>query len=846
LKSLFIKFARLVLALTASSLLLAACGGGGSGDTASSPENGTATVTAVVSPSHVVAGRIYTYQATASSGSTVTWSWGDGTPDAVGSTVQKVWNKSGSFTTTLSATAGGAAATVTQATVVVGSPVSAGRYHTCALQPGGTVLCWGNNSDGQLGNGSVVGGSTATVAVTGLTDAVALSAGALHTCALKANGSVVCWGRNAYGQLGDGSLTSRTTPVAVTGLSDVVAVTAGGAYTCALKTNRNVVCWGWNVYGQLGDSTTTDRTTTVAVTGLTDAVAVNAGGAHTCALKANGITVCWGYNSSGQLGDGTTTDRTKPVAVTGLTDAVALSASFLHTCALKVNGSVACWGNNMSGELGDGTTVTRTNTVAVTGLTNAVAISAGGNSSGGIVYIYLGRTCAVKANGSTVCWGDKSYNSESGEVQAQVTPSAVVGLTDTVAVSVSRVHTCVLKANGAIACWGNNTDGQVGDGSVGGVKLVAVTAQGGGTGLLTDVVKLSASYSHTCALKKDKTVTCWGDNKYGQLGDGTTTTRIISAAVTGLTDVAALTVGWGHTCALKIDGSVVCWGYNGNGQLGNGIETQYQTIPTAVIGLTGAVAQLSAGNSHTCALQTNGSVFCWGSGPANGTWQNQTTPTAVIGLTGTATQLIAGYDHTCAVLETDGSVACWGNIGLLGSGTPQSQSTPTVVIGLAGAVTQLSAGYAHTCAVLKKDGSVVCWGYNYNGQLGNGSTTQSFAPTPVIGLTDAVTQLSTNWTHTCAVLKTDGSLVCWGQNDYGQLGGSPAQSQATPTAVIGLPDTAEQVSAGWDHTCAILKTDSSVVCWGYNYDGRLGGNIVIDTSIKLSPTAVLGGAIFWK
>jgi alpha-tubulin suppressor-like RCC1 family protein len=836
LKSLLIKFARLALALTVGSLLLTACGAGVS-EVANPPSNGT--VTAVVSPPRVVAGKIYTYQATATSGSTVTWSWGDGTPDTVGTTAQKVWNKSGNQTITLSATASGKTVAVAKSVAVSGEPVSAGTNHSCALQPGGTVLCWGSNSNGQLGGGANVG-LTATVAVTGLTDAVALSAGALHTCAIRAGGTVVCWGDNSSSQIGDGTSSGiKPTPVAVTGLTGVVAISAGQSHTCALQSNGNAHCWGANIYGQVGDGTNgtgSNRATATVVIGLTDAVAISAGELYTCALKSNGSAVCWGYNGSGQLGDGTIGNfRTTTVAVTGLADAVALSAGYEHACALKANGSAACWGRNNSGELGDGTTVTRTITTAVTGLTDAVSISAGGYANASANgNQYRGRSCAIKANGSTVCWGDTGY-AIIGNGVVQATPTAIAGLTDTAALSLGGDHTCALKASGAIACWGNNAFAQIGDGNIGGIQtnLVAVTDLGSSTGLLTDVVALGAGSSQTCALKKNKTVFCWGNST-------------ISSVISGLTDVAALTTD----CFLKTDGSVLCWN---SGSL----------TPTAVSGLTGAVAQLSAGSGYNCAiLKADGSVVCWGSNSVgrlgNGTTTDSLIPTAVVGLTGTVAELSSSPYHTCA-LKTDGNVFCWGynnydQVGVItiSSDPYRSEPTPTAVVSLTGSVAQISAGMWHTCAVLKTDGAVVCWGSNFDGGLGNGGTTtgNQVTPTTVIGLTGAVAQLSSSGEfrrggHTCAALKTNG-VVCWGENGFGQLGNGTTSIGYTPTAVIGLTDTIEQVSTGSNYTCAVLKTDGSVVCWGRNDSGNLGGGTFINTSIKTRPTAVLGGTIFWR
>jgi len=206
--------------------------------------------------------------------------------------------------------------------------VAAGYSHTCALRQNGQVACWGDNFYGQLGTGTPAHRAT----VSNLTDAAGAAAGWWDACALRQNGQVVCWGDNSSGQLGDGTTDASQTPVAVSGLLDGAAIRAGGAHNCGLRQNGQVVCWGDNDYGQLGDGTTTDAATPVAVSDLVDAVALSAGGYHSCALRQAGQVVCWGDNSSGQLGDGTATSSVTPVAVSGLTDAASVARLPLHLC----------------------------------------------------------------------------------------------------------------------------------------------------------------------------------------------------------------------------------------------------------------------------------------------------------------------------------------------------------------------------------------------------------------------------------------------------------------------------------------------------------------------------------
>src|SRR3954470_2717076 len=220
-------------------------------------------------------------------------------------------------------------------------------------------------------------------------DAVAVATGAVQSCVITTENGAKCWGGNTDGELGDGTQTNRSVPVDVVGLdTGVEAITAGEDNTCALLVGGTVKCWGWNMYGQVGDGTTTTRLTPVDVTGLTGVVAIAAGGNHTCAGTDAGGVKCWGSNQSGQLGDGTTTDRHTPVDVVGQGGVSLITAGHSHTCSVNVS-QAWCWGGNSHGQLGDGTTTQRLVPVEVVGLDNGVTAMAGG----------IGHTCAVTSTG---------------------------------------------------------------------------------------------------------------------------------------------------------------------------------------------------------------------------------------------------------------------------------------------------------------------------------------------------------------------------------------------------------------------------------------------------------------
>jgi alpha-tubulin suppressor-like RCC1 family protein len=262
----------------------------------------------------------------------------------------------------------------------------------------GAVQCWGNNHDGQLGDGSHAD-NVAPQGVSGIMARVtAITAGERHTCALTVAGGVKCWGNNHDGELGDGTKRDHLTPMDVQGLSSgVTAIAAGWRHTCALLAAGGVKCWGNNHDGQLGNGTEIDSATPVDVRGLSSgAIAIAARWRHTCALMSSGGVKCWGGNHHGELGDGTRFDRNTPTDVIGLTSgAKAIASGWRHICAVLTNGAAKCWGSNHEGQLGDGTGIDRLTPVDVTTVLQGVtAIAAGGQ-----------HTCALM-QGRITCWGE--------------------------------------------------------------------------------------------------------------------------------------------------------------------------------------------------------------------------------------------------------------------------------------------------------------------------------------------------------------------------------------------------------------------------------------------------------
>jgi alpha-tubulin suppressor-like RCC1 family protein len=273
-----------------------------------------------------------------------------------------------------------------------------------------------------------------------------------------------------------------------------------------------------------------------------------------------------------------------------------------------------------------------------------------------------------------------------------------------------------------------------------------------------------------------------------------------------------------------------CWGYNGWGQIGT-LAAGVQTTPSNLPGYTSNVSAIAAGHHHTCALTTDGAVSCFGY-----SWNNNLSP----GINSGAVDISAGYLHTCALMSY-GGVKCWGRNdsgGQLGDGTNTNRVAAVDVLGLTSGVTAITTGMEFSCALLNT-GAVKCWGYNGYGQLGDGTNTNRSTPVQVSGLTSGVVSISAGQNHTCALLDT-GAVKCWGYNGYGQLGDTTTTNRNVPTSVSTLSSGVQSISVGWEHSCAVL-TSGAAKCWGRNNEGEVGDGTNTNRSTPVAVVGLLSG-----
>ncbi|HCU70494.1 MAG TPA: hypothetical protein DIC35_01920, partial [Candidatus Moranbacteria bacterium] len=772
--------------------------------------------------------------------------------------------------------------------------VSAGTNHSLALKSDGTVWSWGNNDNGQLGN-NLVSLKNIPVQVVGpggigvLSNVISVSAGEGYSLALKSDGTVWSWGKNTVGQLGDNTIVEKHYPVQVLGvggvefLSSVASISAGASYALAVKSDGTVVAWGKNDSGQLGNNSYADSYVPVQVLGvdgmgnLSSIISVSADGTHSLSLKSDGTVWSWGKNDKGQLGINSFIDKKTPVQVldstgTGfLTDIVSIATGNKFSLAVKNDGKAWSWGYDSTGQLGDNALTERSLPFQIldtgaTGNLSQVSFIDGGD----------GYAVAFKtdSDGSVWSWG-KNDKGQLGNntVDPVRTPISTWGpangnIPDVQSVSSGRYHTIALKTDGTVWDWGGNGNGQLGT-TAGQNRLTPIQVRGpGGFGNLENIVEVAAGDYHSLARRSDGTVWAWGRGSLGELGDGTwistryNPVQVKDAAGTGfLTNVVAISAGEDYSVALRSDGTVWAWGKNDRGQLGDN-STNYKNLPVQVLGVGGAgflnnVSSISAGSNFVLVAKNDGTVFSWGHN-ANGqlgdnTVSGKLTPIQVLNINNVSS-ISAGYAHSLA-LKTDGSVWSWGwnGNGQLGEGTNIDNSLLPLQVknstgtGFLSDISKIATGSNH-CLVMKSDNTAFAWGLNGNGQLGNNSIVNKNLPVQVLNSNGSsgftgVSFVEAGFANSTIIKSSDSLVWNWGINSYGELGNNRVDGTLLPVSVWGSASGNMKVgktfyNSSGNFTSAVIDTKSirTYTTVDYSLNTPIGTAILVDVRAGSSLT----------
>jgi alpha-tubulin suppressor-like RCC1 family protein len=817
------------------------------------------------------------------------YAWGANTYGQLGNN-----SRSGSTSPVAVSTSGSSA--LTGKTVLA---LAAGASHTLALCSDGTIAAWGFNYDGELGNGTTVQAGAPVAVSTGASvsalagqSVIAVAAGAFHSLALCANGTVAAWGYNYDGELGNNSTAGSLVPVPVNtsaGVSalagqTVTAVASGQYHNLALCANGAVAAWGYNSGGELGNNTTAGSLLPVpvdqsgALAGKT-VVSIAAGAYHSLALCSDGTVVAWGQNSYGQLGINSTTGSILPVAVnTGTTSAlygktvVAIAAGAYHSLALCSDGSIAAWGLNDNGQLGDNTTAQRLIPVAV-------------NTSSGISALFGKTVVAIQSgqyhsvaqctDGSVAVWGG-NFNGQLGDnstaqsnapvtANSSALPSGERYVTATSGCNAS--HTLALAATAPAAvpimaveqpAGSSLTNGATvnyGSWIVGNPVPLTFTIRNKGTSTLTGL-----------------TITENGANTGDFVITSSPATSVAPGSTTTLTVIFTAAASGSRTAAIQIasnDPSKPSFTVNlsGTGTTTGAVSAVFNT-PNSIPITTGSYTATGNTIAFTlnCVPPASGLMVIQNTGLnfINGQFSNLAQGQSVsLTYGGIIYNFVANYyggNGRDLVLVCAGTRAfAWGanNVGQLGTGNTNTSSVPAPMYAAIGSalfgktVVSVAPGAAWSL-ILCSDGTVYACGDNSNGELGNNSTTSSLVPVPVDTGTDSalhgkmVVAIAAGQFQSVA-LCSDGSVATWGSNDAGDLGDNSSASLSlvpvpvytgTGSALYGKKVVA--LSASY-YNCLALCTDGTVVTWGA---GALGNNpatgpVYIPIAVDMGPDSAL-------
>jgi len=751
--------------------------------------------------------------------------------------------------------------------------VACGYYHTAAIQSNGTLWAWGANSFGQLGTSNTTNYSS-PVQVGALTYWTKVSCGQNHTVAVQSNGTLWAWGLNSYSQLGQSNQTLRSSPVQVGSGSTWTAVppfSFAGTYSIAQQTPGTLFEWGMNTNGQLGTGYTFTSTPVQRVTGyfkkvttsysnyywqsVLDSTIVQAGAGdiplidptnsiawksydtglyHFVGVQTNGTAWAIGNNSYGQLGLGDQTYRSSIVQIGTGSNWVKVSCADYGS--LLIDNSLNAWvfGNNNQYQLGLSDTINRSSPVQITYAT-------------GIKNVSLDNSDIWLIDGNNNLWaggiGNNNAFGTPGTVSFlanQYSPVQIQANSGWARIAGNGRASFGIQSNGTLWAWGDNTAGELG------LSNTTNRSSPSQVGALNTWIAVAGGYNYfTLALQTPGTLWAWGWNQYGQLGNGSISSYLVSSPIQvgSSTTWRQISAGYAHSAAIQSNGALYTWGINSLGQLGLGISTGSGGVSTPQqVGALTVWRSVSAGQTHTVAIQSNGTLWIWGQGNALGNSINTQVSSPIQLGSALWKMASAGSQYTVAI-QSNGTLWGWGfnNYGQAIANTNFSQVYSPIQIGTLSSWTSVAAmDLGYISMGVQSNGTLWVWGINSYGNFGNNSVSgQVAAPGPVqVGnLSNWSTVINVSFYGSFAI-QNNGSLWAWGNNSYQQLGFSlwnfPYPLQKTNNNFW------TAVSTNQDST---LLVDISNNVWGLgnNSLGQLGLNT--KTGYQYSPVQVGLGSI---
>jgi alpha-tubulin suppressor-like RCC1 family protein len=780
---------------------------------------------------------------------------------------------------------------------VVGShsfvQIGYGQHHCLARKSNGDIWAWGNNPYGQLGNNTTTSYSS-PIQVVGSHSFVDVAGGGTYiSVARKASGAVWSWGLNTNGQLGDNTVTARSSPVAVVGSHSFTEIAAGGHFSIARKASGEVWTWGFSFYGQLGNNTTTSYSSPIQVVGSHSFVEISGGEDHCLARKANGQVWAWGRNDNGQLGDNSTTARSSPVLVVGSHSFVEIATGTNHGLARKANGSIWAWGDNTYGQLGDNTTTNKSSPVVIVRKFQPLS-SIGPTTMGTLTFIdgYIATNDVdsqrwyISGLYDASNWPDLDYTSAEeltddlvavimcqGELWALGKTSIEVYLNSG---SLDFPFTRIPGAFLDIGCGAAASVAQK-DMSIFWVDNFHRIRRAGGPLAYSSTVISTPAMDEELAGYKISDSEGFTFSQGGHDFYVITFPSIPKTWVYDITSTAhsknhvwhqretALINRWRARCHAEYDGKQLVGDY-ANGKIyelkdsclndyGDTITRKHQATPIAkdhkrirfhsfeaeLEAVKGIFSDIESGSNGAIALRANGEAWVWGENSTygqlgDGTVTDKSSPVQVIG-SHDFIKIDMGEHHSVGIKST-GAAWSWGRAtsGQLGDNTATSKSSPVAVVGSHSFIDVVTGD--DFSLGLKADGTAWSWGEGSAGELGDNSATDKSSPVIVVG-SHSFSSISAGAGHAGGIKMSDGSAWLWGVGTNGRLGDNSATTKSSPVAVVGSHSFME-ISAGGDFSMA-LKSTGAAWAWGEAGKGQLGDNSATD---KSSPVIVVGSHAF--